>query len=205
MKNNRIRALFCGALLACAFSTPAAEQPSVGPGDVAWMKQQQRELKEFEDTLRGKTVALPAAQQDRVNDLQAQIAAGQPANDRPESTPPAVYFVSFSIPPEGLKPMLADARRFGIPATIRGLIDNDFRKTASAMFDLAKEDKTLGVQIEPTLYQRYDIRAVPALVVTCPGHFDVIRGSLPLADALKSVAERGECADTARQLMEQAK
>jgi len=203
--NNRIRALSGSVLLACAFSTFATGQPSVTPGDVAWMKQQQKELKEFQDTLRGKTVTLPAAQQDRVNDLQAQIAAGQPANDRPESTPPAVYFVSFSIPPEGLKPMLADARRFGIPATIRGLIDNDFRKTASAMFDLAKEDKTLGVQIEPTHNQRYDIRAVPALVVTCPGHFDIIRGSLPLADALKSVAERGECADTARQLMEQAK
>ncbi|WP_426768784.1 type-F conjugative transfer system pilin assembly protein TrbC [Erwinia aphidicola] len=205
MKSNRILALFGSALLTCAFSTFATGQPSVAPGDVAWMKQQQKELKEFQDTLRGKTVTLPAAQQDRINDLQGQIAAGQQVNDRPDSTPPAVYFVSFSIPPEGLKPMLADARRFGIPATIRGLIDNDFRKTASAMFDLAKEDKTLGVQIEPTLYQQYDIRAVPALVVTCPGHFDIIRGSLPLADALKSIAERGECADTARQLMEQAK
>lgn len=205
MKSNHILALFGSALLTCAFSTFETGQPSVAPGDVAWMKQQQKELKEFQDTLRGKTVTLPAAQQDRIDDLQGQIAAGQQVNDRPDSTPPAVYFVSFSIPPEGLKPMLADARRFGIPATIRGLIDNDFRKTASAMFDLAKEDKRLGVQIEPTLYQQYDIRAVPALVVTCPGHFDIIRGSLPLADALKSVAERGECADTARQLMEQAK
>lgn len=205
MKNNRIRALFAGALLSCAFSGLAAEQPSVVPGDVAWMKQQQRELSEFQDTLRGKTVTLPAAQQDRINDLQGQIAAGQSAGGRPESTPAAVYFVSFSIPPEGLKPMLADARRFGIPATIRGLIDNDFRKTASAMFDLSREDRTLGVQIEPTLYQKYNVSAVPALVVTCPGHYDIIRGSLPLADALKNVAERGECADTARQLMEQAK
>jgi len=205
MKSNRILALFGSALLTCAFSTFATGQPSVAPGDVAWMKQQQKELKEFQDTLRGKTVALPAEQQDSINDLQGQIAASQSVNDRPDSTPPAVYFVSFSIPPEGLKPMLADARRFGIPATIRGLIDNDFRKTASAMFDLAKEDKTLGVQIEPTLYPQYDIRAVPALVITCPGHYDIIRGSLPLADALKSVAERGECADTARQLMEQAK
>lgn len=205
MKKNLIRALCCSALLACGFFAAAEPQQSVDPGDISWMKQQQKELKEFQDTLRGQTVTLPAAQQDRVNDLQSQIAASMPQEDRPQSTPDAVYFVSFSIPEEGLKPMLADARRFGIPATIRGLIDNDFRKTASAMFDLAKTDNTLGVQIEPTLYQRYDIRAVPALVVTCPGHFDVIRGSLPLKEALNNVAERGECAATARKLLEHAK
>ncbi|NNS09972.1 type-F conjugative transfer system pilin assembly protein TrbC [Erwinia sp. JH02] len=205
MNAKLTRALCCSALLACAFSTFAAEQPSVNPGDVAWMKQQQKELKEFQNTLMGQTVTLPPAQQDRVNDLQAQIAASQSGDDRPDVTPPAVYFVSFSIPPEGLKPMLSDARRFGIPATIRGLIDNDFRKTASAMFDIAKEDNTLGVQIEPTLYQKYNVSAVPALVVTCPGHFDIIRGSLPLAEALKNVAERGECGATARQLLENAK
>lgn len=205
MKSNRNRALFCGALLACAFSTCATEPPSVSRGDVAWMKQQQKALKEFQNTLMGQTVTLPPAQQDRVNDLQAQIAASQHAEDRPDATLPALYFVSFSIPPEGLKPMLADARRFGIPATIRGLIDNDFRKTASAMFDIAREDNTLGVQIDPTLYQKYNVSAVPALVVTCPGHFDIIRGSLPLAEALKNVAERGECGATARQLLEQVK
>lgn len=199
------RALCTSVLLACALSAFAAEPPSVNPGDVAWMKQQQKELEEFQNTLRGQTITLPAEQRDRVNDLQSQIAANMPNEDRPHSTPPAVYFVSFSIPPEGLKPMLADARRFGIPATIRGLIENDFRKTASAMFELARQDKSLGVQIEPTLFQRYHITTVPALVVTCPGKYDVLRGSLPLAEALKNVAERGECAAQAQQLLEQAK
>ncbi len=32
----------------------------------------------------------------------------------------ALYFVSFSIPEEGLKRMLGETRHYGIPATLRG-------------------------------------------------------------------------------------
>ncbi|ELD8603329.1 DUF5431 family protein [Enterobacter roggenkampii] len=46
---------------------------------------------------------------------------------------------------------------------------------------------------------------LPALVVTCPGHYDVIRGSLPLQQALEKVAESGDCEATARHLLEAAK
>jgi hypothetical protein len=38
------------------------------------------------------------------------------------------------------------------------------------MFELNKEDKDAGVQIDPTLFSQYNITTVPALVVTCPGH-----------------------------------
>ncbi len=98
--------------------------------------------------------------------------------------------------------MLEDARRFGIPATIRGLVDNDFRKTASMMFELSKKDKQAGVQIDPTLFRQYGIKAVPALVVTCGAEFDVIYGSLELKQALKEVQQRGDCAGTAAQLLQ---
>ena len=98
--------------------------------------------------------------------------------------------------------MLGDATRFGVPATIRGWLNNDLRKTAARMFELSKKQKDIGVQIDPTLFEQYGITAVPALVVTCPGHFDVIRGSLPLKAMLEKIAEQGECASTARQLME---
>ncbi|MBS0905805.1 type-F conjugative transfer system pilin assembly protein TrbC, partial [Pantoea dispersa] len=119
-------------------------------------------------------------------------------------TPRAVYFVSLGIPEEGLLPMFADARRFGIPATLRGLLNNDFRQTAEKMFELSKKDRQAGVQIDPTLFQQYGIKAVPALVVTCGGKFDVLYGSLPVQQALEEVRQRGDCSATAAQLLQNA-
>lgn len=211
MKTFYPRTLACAVLL-CASSWAAASSASpVAPGqaaagDVQWMKQQQRELEAFKESLRGGSVTLPGAQQSSVERYQSEIDASlTPPPGAEKGTLPAVYFVSLAIPKEGLKPMLGDARRFGIPATLRGLKENDFRKTAAAVYELAKEDNDAGVQIDPTLFERYDVRAVPALVVTCPGRYDIIRGSLPLEDALKEVVRRGECAGTARRLLEGAK
>ncbi len=45
--------------------------------------------------------------------------------DKPQQG--AVYFVSFSIPEEGLKRMLGETRHYGIPATLRGMVNNDLK------------------------------------------------------------------------------
>lgn len=167
-----------------------------------WMKQQQSALQEFKDGLRGTDLhqLVPSAQQDLI----AKLSSGMKQagiGDSDERNFPAVYFVSLGIPEEGLLQMLGDATRLGVPATIRGWLNNDLRKTATRMFQLSKKQKDIGVQIDPTLFEQYGITAVPALVVTCQGHFDVIRGSLPLQAMLQKVAEQGDCAATARQLV----
>ncbi|MBS0900024.1 type-F conjugative transfer system pilin assembly protein TrbC [Pantoea dispersa] len=197
-------ALALSAALLCA-TTQAAEQPTISGSDMTYMKQQQRELELFKSQLQGTNITLPDAQQGRVAQMQNEIAAGQAEqNSATRQTPRAVYFVSLGIPEEGLLPMLADARRFGIPATLRGLLNNDFRQTAEKMFELSKKDKQAGVQIDPTLYQQYGIKAVPALVVTCGGKFDVLYGSLPVQQALEEVRQRGDCSATAAQLLHSA-
>ncbi len=197
-------ALALGAALLCA-TTQAAEQPTISGSDMTYMKQQQRELELFKSQLQGTNITLPDAQQGRVAQMQNEIAAGQAEqNSATRQTPRAVYFVSLGIPEEGLLPMLSDARRFGIPATLRGLLNNDFRQTAEKMFELSKKDRQAGVQIDPTLYQQYGIKAVPALVVTCGGKFDVLYGSLPVQQALEEVRKRGDCSATAAQLLQSA-
>lgn len=197
-------ALALGAALLCA-SAQAAEQPVIAGSDMTYMKQQQRELELFKSQLQGTNITLPDAQQGRVAQMQNEIAAAQAdQNSASRPTPRAVYFVSLGIPEEGLLPMLADARRFGIPATLRGLLNNDFRQTAEKMFELSKKDKQAGVQIDPTLYQQYGIKAVPALVVTCGGKFDVLYGSLTVQQALEEVKQRGDCASTAAQMLQGA-
>ena len=116
-------------------------------------------------------------------------------------TPQAFYFVSFSIPEEGLKRLILDADAFGIPATLRGMVKGEMRETANAVLRLVNEDKRGGVQIDPTSFGTYGINAVPALVVTCSGQYDRIAGNLALREALTKIAESGDCADTAKAIL----
>ncbi|ABP62902.1 type-F conjugative transfer system pilin assembly protein TrbC [Enterobacter sp. 638] len=206
MHNTLFRALLLSVLFGGAQTVLASEQASVSASDMAWMKQQQQPLDSLKQRLQGQTMSLPAEQQALISRLQGDLARQQAERESGEKrTFPAMYFVSLGLPREGLLPMLKEANRYGVPATLRGLVNNDLRQTASAMFELAKEDKNIGVQIDPTLYTEYHITTIPALVVTCPGRFDVIRGSLPLKQALEKVAESGDCAATAKQILEDGK
>ncbi|EGF6448565.1 type-F conjugative transfer system pilin assembly protein TrbC [Salmonella enterica subsp. enterica] len=114
------------------------------------------------------------------------------------------YFVSFSIPEEGLRRMLGETRRYGIPATLRGMVDNDLKTTADAVQSLVKDGVTEGVQIDPTLFTEYSIRSVPALVVYCGQGYDVIRGNLRVKTALEKVATTGECRQVAQGVLDGA-
>ncbi|HAT3667079.1 MULTISPECIES: type-F conjugative transfer system pilin assembly protein TrbC [Enterobacteriaceae] len=208
MKIAYLRALTISVMIAFAPLARASTQTDISVSDHNWIKGQQDALAAMKEDLQGQSSTdlslLPQRQQDLINRLQGNIAA-QSTSMGEKDTFPAIYFVSLGIPREGLLPMLKDARRYNIPPTLRGLVNNDMRQTAAAMFELSKEDKDAGVQIDPTLFTQYNITTVPALVVTCPGHHDVIRGSLPLQQALEKVAESGDCAATARHLLEAAR
>jgi conjugal transfer pilus assembly protein TrbC len=117
-------------------------------------------------------------------------------------TPEVMYFVSSSIPTEGMRQILRDADRLGIPAAMRGLINNDFRSTAAYIMELAQPDNKGGVQVDPTLFKQFDIKAVPALVVTCSAGYDRITGNVKLERGLRIIAEDGDCKEEARRFME---
>lgn len=129
------------------------------------------------------------------------LLSQQKAAHQEKPTEGALYFVSFSIPEEGLKRMLHETRQYGIPATLRGLINNDMKTTTDAVMQLVKDGVTDGVQIDPTLYSQYNIRSVPALVVRCQAGYDVVRGNIRLKQALEKVAETGDCAQAARTML----
>ena len=206
MKNAYLRALTISVMIAFAPLALASAQTDISVSDHSWIKGQQDALAAMKEGMQDHPAVAPVLSRHRlalINRLQGDIAA-QTNTMGEKDTFPAIYFVSLGIPREGLLPMLKDARRYNIPPTLRGLVNNDMRQTAAAMFELSKEDKDAGVQIDPTLFTQYNITTVPALVVTCPGHHDVIRGSLPLKAALEKVAENGDCAATARQLLEAA-
>lgn len=102
MKQPLITALLAGAALLCTEMANAAEQPVVSGNDMAYMKQQQRDLELFKSQLKGMNITLPDAQQGRVSQLQNEIAAAQAdQNSAARPTPRAVYFVSLGIPGGG--------------------------------------------------------------------------------------------------------
>ncbi|WP_249226378.1 type-F conjugative transfer system pilin assembly protein TrbC [Entomohabitans teleogrylli] len=146
--------------------------------------------------------ALPDSGDAWITSLQEQHRSRLSGPEKP--APQVLYFLSFSIPEDGLKLMLPEAGSLGIPALINGLIDNDFRKTASAVYRLTQETNRGGVQIDPTQFTRFGISAVPALVVMCGDQHDVMYGNIRIKAALERIAAQGDCAETARQLLKGA-
>lgn len=148
--------------------------------------------------------ARPVAPQDQAFlDAQAQqFRQSMQPEERPGDA--ALIFVSFSMPPDELKQRVQDAAALNIPVVIRGMVNGDMRATANAVAGLVKESNTGGVQIDPTTFRQYNITAVPVLIVACGNQGDKVdrlQGDLTLYQALKRVAEEGDCAQTAKNLL----
>ncbi len=136
------------------------------------------------------------------NHFSDELVRKQQASQDGKPRQGALYFVSFSIPEEGLKRMLGETRHYGIPATLRGMVNNDLKTTAEAVLSpRVKDGATDGVQIDPTLFSQYGIRTVPALVVFCSQGYDIIRGNLRVGQALEKVAATGDCRQVAHDLL----
>ncbi|EGL4350255.1 type-F conjugative transfer system pilin assembly protein TrbC [Salmonella enterica] len=203
--NRKIYALF--SLTAALHMTDLASANSNTDENRQFLKQQEevsQQIREHPDH----QLKAWAEQQVQGNPLQQsdrryldELLRKQPSWQAEKPASGAVYFVSFSIPEEGLKRMLGETRRYGIPSTLRGMRDNDLKATAEAVLSLVKDGATDGVQIDPTLFSQYGIRSVPALVVFCRQGYDIIRGNLRVGQALEKVAATGDCRQVAHDLL----
>ncbi|EEQ7696496.1 type-F conjugative transfer system pilin assembly protein TrbC [Escherichia coli] len=195
------------ALTAGLYISAHASENMNTPENRQFLKQQEtlsQQLREKPDT----QLQAWVEQQVRENPLQHsdnqfldELVRKQQAAQKDKPQQGAVYFVSFSIPEEGLKRMLGETRHYGIPATLRGMVNNDLEATAEAVLALVKDGATDGVQIDPMLFSQYGIRSVPALVVFCSQGHDIIRGNLRVRQALEKVASAGDCRQVAHDLL----
>ncbi len=99
---------------------------------------------------------------------------------------PILIFVSFSMPKESIKGWINQARKINAAVYIRGLVNNSFKDTTLAVHELVKEQPG-GLLIDPTLFKKYAVTQVPAVVVTSGNDFDVIYGDVTLDYALKKI------------------
>src|SRR6266487_3970402 len=108
-----------------------------------------------------------------------------------------LIFVSFSMPKDSLRGWLKEADTLKAPVVIRGLVNGSFRDTTNAVMALLLDNRG-GVQLDPTLFRRFHIEKVPAVVVVRPAclsqsdcndptDFDVIYGDVTLEYALKQI------------------
>ncbi|EGI9512077.1 type-F conjugative transfer system pilin assembly protein TrbC [Salmonella enterica] len=161
---------------------------------------QKMEVPDFIKQLRNNGVS--RENMDFINSLQHKQQMQYQAAQKPQ--PAIQYFVSFSIPRNGLAIMLNNAAQFAVPVNIRGMINNDFRQTANTIFEMTKGSNKGGVQINPKAFRQYGITAVPALVVTCGDTFDRVSGDIRIDGLLRKVAEGGDCADVAKAALKEA-
>lgn len=132
----------------------------------------------------------------------------------------AVMFVSFSMPDPLLVSLSEEAHDYDIPLVVRGLVENDFKKTLLRLASLkdyaSAHNKTFhGISIDPVWFAQFNINAVPALVVTrrpvecefqkqcLDQEFDVLFGNASVQKGLEVMADKSELfSDIAKSLLQ---
>lgn len=154
--------------------------------------------------------------------LNAEEGETGEAADGPRYASNQVFlFASFSMPDQSLRAMMAEADQLDVPVLFRGFVDNDVFATRARLLDVFGSDADIiGFSIDPTMFVRFNIEAIPAVVITqepvepcvsggcaedvAPPH-DIIRGNVPLIAALDlSARAGGEGAEVARALRKRA-
>ncbi|UVO53791.1 type-F conjugative transfer system pilin assembly protein TrbC [Sphingomonas sp. SUN039] len=120
--------------------------------------------------------------------------------------PQFIVFVSLSMPPESLKPLIRDVSKAGGTIVFQGFPGNSikaFQQGIARVVDQGQEAKSIG--IDPRLFRAFNVTTVPAFVVVtsdfdlCDGFdcktatppHDRLAGNVTVPYALESFAEGG--------------
>lgn len=111
-----------------------------------------------------------------------------------------IIFVSFSIPDEMLWQYYQQAKKVGGKLVIRGLVNNSFKQTIEHMKIAYK--KNLQLEINPKLFNKYLVEAVPAIVIRDHEKFDKFTGTISVHNALEQSAAHGEACMAAKKFLQ---
>ncbi|MDA0115929.1 type-F conjugative transfer system pilin assembly protein TrbC [Vibrio sp. 2art] len=133
------------------------------------LSQERGKLNAMPQSLPGLNVDMPEFLEKERDDryLAKALAAGQSINEQEASPIEAKYpivLVSLSMPESQIKALIQEAYEIRAAIAVRGLIDDDFEKTIFKLKELAG-DKDGGILIDPTLFRRFEVTAVPTFVL----------------------------------------
>lgn len=106
-----------------------------------------------------KPKASPDQQQANQHSFEAAPPPTTPFTDGP------LVFVSFSMPEPLIVDYLKQAKRWNAQVVLRGAINGDIPTTFARVQALIEKHDVQGVMIDPTLFQRFGIQRVPAMVL----------------------------------------
>jgi conjugal transfer pilus assembly protein TrbC len=110
-----------------------------------------------------------------------------------EETIPAFYvFMSFSLKDTTWLEWSKQIETLGGAFILRGLPNQSFKELASHLNHLNDIGVRATIQLNPQLFDQYQIQQVPAVVVAEEETFDKITGNVTLDYALETLAKEGE-------------
>jgi len=98
--------------------------------------------------------------------------------------------VSLSMPQELLVSLHNQARERGGKLIMRGLKNNSFKETISAIKELSESG--IVVDINPKIFRSYEIKQVPTFVLIRDDKSDIMSGNVSLGYALEEFRNKGE-------------
>lgn len=85
---------------------------------------------------------------------------------RPRDESALFILVSFSMPPESIERLAAQAGKAGATLVLRGMVDGSMKRTAEVAAEFVKKHPGAQFQIDPTLFKRFAVTRIPAFVLT---------------------------------------
>ena len=123
-------------------------------------------------------------------------------------------FVSFSMPDISLKQWLNQASKLQARVILRGFKDNSLKESIKKITSITKNSNTRGFEINPDLFKVFNIKRVPAVVLTekCYARdvfsrkieYDIVRGNVGLYKSLQHIQGSGERTTFAKKILEDA-
>ena len=110
-------------------------------------------------------------------------------------------FISFSMPEIMIKNYFIEAKSLkqkkdiNTVFVLRGFYKNSFKETLIRISSLLSDfdDKNVNMVVDPTLFRKYLINQVPAILKNCENDFYKITGSVSITYALEQFNIGGSC------------
>lgn len=114
------------------------------------------------------------------------------ARNIPDAIPSLLVFASFSMPDGVWLSISEDLNKIGGTFVIRGIPLNNFKELARQIYNLRQKGVNADIQLNPKLFDEYEINTVPAFVVQDGKIWDKISGTISVEYALNEIQRKGD-------------
>ena len=108
----------------------------------------------------------------------------------------AMLFVSLGMPKLVLRQYVIQSNLYHIPIILRGFLHNNYPETAKKIYDILHPENakeiTGGFEIDPIYFRKFQINAVPALVIQKQDRYTVVYGNVPISKLLYLIAQNSK-------------